>query len=369
MGLFYRAAGPRGDCVNSVNPFEKHPQLPLAKHGGADGSSFAGLDFSVNTNPFGPNPILLAAAQAADLEHYPDPHYLGVKHALAKFHSLELKNIGPANIVLAVGASELLHRIARAFIPQKSCAVSIFPAFGEFERAVRLEGGHLHTTTPEYALTLLEQVKPKLVYTSRPNNPLGLSLEVDLLLQVADWCQGHGSVLVLDQAYTPFVPYLERIPHHPALLHLESPGKVHGLVGLRMAYALCAAPIAQTLENLAPAWVLPASTAAALEALPHAQDFVLQTVPQLLELAHTLAQNLSTQLSSLTQVHPTRTPFFTLEVENAAQITSDLLKMGIRVRDCSSFGFPKRIRVSAKLEGQNELLIRALEGVFLINKF
>jgi histidinol-phosphate aminotransferase len=359
--------------MNPSNPFEKHlekhPQLPLAKHGGADGSSFMGLDFSVNTNPFGPNPILLAAAHAADLEHYPDPHYSRVKHALSTFHALELKNIdseniGPENIVLAVGASELLHRIARAFMTQKSRAVSIFPAFGEFERAVQLEGGHLYTTTPEHALTLLEEVKPALVYTSRPNNPLGLSLERDLLLRVADWCLAHSSVLVLDQAYTPFVPHLERIPHHPALLHLESPGKVHGLVGLRMAYAVCAAPIAQALENLAPAWVLPASTAAALEALPHAQDFVLRTVPQLLELSQNLAQNISQRLSSLTQVHHTRTPFFTLEVEDAAQITSELLKLGIRVRDCSSFGFPKRIRVSAKLEGQNEVLIRALEGFF-----
>jgi histidinol-phosphate aminotransferase len=350
--------------MNPSNPFEKylekHPQLPLAKHGGADGSSFAGLDFSVNTNPFGPNPILLAAAQAADLEHYPDPHYSRVKQSLATFHSLELENI-----VLAVGASELLHRIARAFMVRNTFSVSIFPAFGEFERAVQLEGGHVLFTTPEHALNLLEEVKPTLVYTSRPNNPLGLSLERDFLLRVADWCLAQGSVLVLDQAYTPFVPHLEPIPHHPAIVRLESPGKVHGLVGLRMAYALCAAPIAHALENLAPAWVLPASTAAALEALPHAQDFVLQTVPQMLELSHKLA----TRLSSLTTVHPAGTPFFTLEVQNAAQITSDLLKMGIRVRDCSSFGFPKRIRVSAKLEGQNEVLIEELGAVILINKF
>ena len=332
----------------------KHPQLARAFHGGADGSSFAGLDFSVNTNPFGANPILIAAARAADLEHYPDPTYSSLKHSLAAFHDLS-----PENVVLAVGASELLHRITRAFVTSNSSAVSILPAFGEFERAVRLERGNLITTVPEKTMTVLEQVKPKLIYASRPNNPLGRSLEINLLLEVADWCKLHGSILLLDQAYAPFAPNLTRMPDHESVIRLESPGKVHGLVGLRLAYALAPVGLTSVLENLAPAWVLPASTAAALEALPTAQDFVLETVPKILDLADDLAG----QLSSITTAHHLGTPFFTLEVGSAPSVSKRLFERGVRVRDCSSFGFPTRIRVSAKLESANAILVQSLKEI------
>ena len=233
----------------------KHPFQVKAQHGGADGSAFTGLDFSVNTNPFGANPVLVAAASAADLEHYPDPTYAGVKASLGAFHHLE-----PACIVLGVGASELLHRIARAVIPPGGVVVSLLPAFGEFERAVRLERGHLVTAQPEDALRTLERLEPCLVYSSRPNNPLGIALSIKVLLEIADWCAQRGALLVLDEAYAPFAPDLEPLPAHGCVIRLQSPGKVHGLVGLRLAYALTAPRIARVLENLAPAWVLPAST-------------------------------------------------------------------------------------------------------------
>ncbi len=332
----------------------KHPQLPKAQHGGASASNFTGLDFSVNTNPFGANPVLLCAAHAADPTQYPDPSYKQVRHALAAFHGLS-----PEDITLGVGASELLHRVTRALLPTGGAAVSVNPPFGEFVRAVQLERAELLTTTTTDALTLLRKVRPALVYTSRPNNPLGLILDASTILEIADWCASNDAVLILDEAYAPFAPHLEPLPAHASVIRLESPGKVHGLVGLRLAYALAPSQLTRMLNNLEPAWVLPASTAAALEAIPNAQSFVLETVPKVLA----LATDFATQLSNLSKVHHDSGPFFTLEVGDAPTVTRALLDRGFRVRDCTSYGYQTRIRVSTNLEPQNAELIKALAEV------
>jgi histidinol-phosphate aminotransferase len=339
-------------------PEAKHPQLNRAIHGGPDGSGFDGLDFSVNANPHGPNPVLLEAARNADHTNYPDPGHAGLRASLAAFHGLE-----PQNIVPAVGASELLHRLVRAYLSPQDIAMTIGPAFGEFERAVKLERGFMHTTeasTPnETILKLLGVQRPRLVYVSRPNNPLGVSQSVNDLLEIAERCARLDALLIVDEAYAPFQPDLERLPAHPAIVRLESPGKIHGLVGLRLAYALAPEAVASALENLSPAWPLPASTAAALEALPRAQGFVVETLPGLL----TDAARLAGELSRFTTVHFTGLHYLTLTVGDAKTVRDALLAHGVNVRDCSSFGLPDRIRVVTRLPQDNTVLVDALREI------
>ncbi|WP_045233820.1 aminotransferase class I/II-fold pyridoxal phosphate-dependent enzyme, partial [Deinococcus pimensis] len=149
------------------------------------------------------------------------------------------------------------------------------PPFGEFARAVALARAALHVTDTEGALRAVG-CGARLVYTSRPNNPLGTVLPLGELAALAEACAGRGALLVLDEAYAPFLPDLDTIDvrsgtaprlslERPrvsatsvgeAVVALHSPGKVHGVVGLRPAYALCAPPVAAALDNLAPAWAL-----------------------------------------------------------------------------------------------------------------
>lgn len=331
----------------------KYPLFAPAKHGGANQTGFDGVDFSVNTNPFGANPVLLFVAQAANLEAYPDPNYSNLKAALAGFHGCQ-----PDSVILGVGASEILQRIARVWLEPNQHVVSVLPPFGEFSRAVALERCALTVCQPENALLTLEQLKPRLVYISNPNNPLGNCLERPLLLELANWCEQHHAHFILDQAYAPFAPQLLPI-EYPSIIRVLSPGKAHGLVGLRLSYALAAPNTALHLENLAPAWILPSATAAALEALPNAQDYLTKTIPKLLG----LSQQLSGQLAKICTVHFNGLPFFTLEVGDASQITQALLQRGIRVRDCTSYGYPSRIRISTQLEPANTKLLEALPEV------
>ncbi len=331
------------------------PLLPRAPHGGPSDTAFTGLDFSVNCNPYGPNPVLLEAVKNADHAHYPDPTYLDVRQKLADWHG-----VAPENVALSVGASDLLHRIARAFLPAGEVLLSLHVPFGELGRAAQLGRAEIRVVDE-----LPPQLPPhtRLVYVGQPHNPTGRSLSTGELQAVADACTAANALLVLDLAYAPFVGL--SIIHHPSTINLLSPGKAHGLVGARPAYAIASAEIVAQLENLAPAWHVPAGTAAALAALPTAQEFLAETLPRVRRDALALA----TALREFGAVEHHGTPYLTLEVapslqQGAAATARELLTRGIRVRDCASYGFPGRVRVSTQGAAADARLIAALQEVF-----
>ncbi len=337
-------------------PEPLHPQVPRAPHGGPGARPFAGLDFSVNSNPFGPNPQLVSAARHADPGAYPDATLTALRRTLADLHAAR-----PDAVVPAVGASELLHRVARAYLRPGARALTLGPAFGEFARAVALQGAHLDRLDParprDWAATLA--VRPTLVYVSRPNNPLGTSVDLEDLHALADACAHADALLILDEAYRPLVPDLPTLPMHAAVLTLHSPGKLHGVVGLRPAYALAPPQVANALENLAPTWPLPSPVVATLAALPDAQAFVADTLPRWQAAARDLARD----LAALAPVAHHGPPFLTVRVGDAARVSAALLERGLRVRDCASYGHPDLIRVCARQPHDNARLVRALAEV------
>lgn len=325
------------------------PLLPRAPHGGPDARSFAGLDFSVNTNPYGPNPVLVQALRDADHAHYPDPTYADVRARLAGWHG-----VTPDGVALSVGASDLLHRLVRAFLRAGDALLSLHAPFGELARAAALARARVEVVA-EVPTVLPPGVR--LVYVGHPHNPTGRALGPGALDALADRCAAVGALLLLDEAYAPFLPP-SPLPCTPALVRLLSPGKAHGLVGARPAYALAAPEVVARLDNLAPAWHLPAGTAAVLAALPDAGEFLQGTLPVVTQHAEALAGH----LRSCGPVEHHGTPYLTLEVGEAGRITAALLAGGVRVRDCTSYGFPGRIRVSTRLPGENERLVRAVRS-------
>lgn len=328
------------------------PLLPRSPHGGPTAAAFSGLDFSVNANPAGANPFLLAALHAADPASYPDPSYLGIRRRLAEWHG-----VGPDEVAVSVGASDLLHRLVRAFVPSngRGRVLSLYAPFGELARATALQRAEVEvgSAAPE---TLCPDVS--LVYVGHPHNPTGRRLPASDLLALADLCAASEALLILDEAYASFLEEPDP-PQHPQLVRLLSPGKAHGLVGARPAYALAAPWIAARLDNLAPAWHLPVGTAAVLAALPDAQHFLAQTLPQVGRDAAALAE----ALSKFGPVEHHGTPYMLLEVGNAAPISAALLSRGVRVRDCASYGLPEHLRISARTAADNAVLVGQLQHV------
>lgn len=323
------------------------PLVPRSPHGGPSSTAFTRLDFSVNCNPYGPNPLLLEAVREADHAHYPDPTYLDVRQSLADWHG-----VSAGEIALSVGASDLLHRLTRAFLPSGGTLLSLHAPFGELERAAGLQRACVHVVS-EVPERLPGDVR--LLYVGQPHNPTGQSLALQRLTALANVCATAGTLLVLDLAYAPFLSL--PVLHHPAAVNLLSPGKAHGLVGARPAYAVAERHVVERLDNLAPSWHLPAGTAALLQMLPQAQDFLVRTLPRVQADAVTL----TTALREFGPVEHHGTPYLTLEVGDAGRVARALLMRGIKVRDCASYGLPGHIRVSTQGAAADARLVEGLK--------
>ncbi|HMN31605.1 MAG TPA: aminotransferase class I/II-fold pyridoxal phosphate-dependent enzyme, partial [Caldilineaceae bacterium] len=187
----------------------------------------------------------------------------------------------------------------------------------------------------------------RLLYLSNPHNPTGH------WLPAVDWPE--LPLVVVDEAYRPFLADPVEWPAWPNVIRVQSPGKAHGLLGLRLAYALTTPALAAHLLNLQPAWAIPGPLAEVLAALPEQDAFLRQTLPQVRRWAGELAAHLGATAHG---VH-----FFTLAHPRAAQITAALSTQNIRVRHCASFGLPDRIRIATRTPEQNARLVAALEEV------
>jgi len=321
--------------------------LPFA-HGGPQGPDDTLLDFSVNTNPLGPNPELVRIWQTAPVDRYPDPHYTRAREALAGLH-----NWDPDGVVLGVGASELLHRVARAFVRPGQTVYALGAPFGEFAHGVALQGGTLrvlprHTVLDTHDVEAHGVNESTPLYLSNPHNPTGHWLAP---AELAAW----PGLLIVDEAYLPFLESPAELAMRDRLIRVCSPGKAHGVLGMRMAYALTTPSLAQQLRMLQPAWAIPGPLAAVLEALPACQEFVAQTVPIVRTWARDLAGALGAVWSGL--------HFFVLTVGDAERIARCLCEKGIRVRDCTSFGYPTLIRIATRRPEENARLIAAWHSI------
>lgn len=321
--------------------------FPSFVHGGPQGPDDTLLDFSVNTNPLGPNPRLVQVWREARLDTYPDPHHTRAREALAAWHGWH-----PDGVVLGVGASELLHRLARCFVRPGDTVLCLGAPFGEFARGVALQGGRMRIL-PRDELGIqacLVNRAARLLYLSNPHNPTGHYLDLNRL-------RDFGGLVIVDEAYLPFVADPMPVVPWPGLVRVQSPGKAHGLLGMRMAYALVQPPLARILLDLQPAWAIPSSLAAVLEALPQQNDFLVQTLPMVRTWASDLAAALGSEGSGL--------HFFTVEVGSASEVAAVLRERGIRVRDCASFGLSGHVRIATRTPADNQRLVETWQTLGL----
>lgn len=320
------------------------------------------LDFSVNCNPFGPPPGVKAALEKAAWERLPDPQATRLRQALAA--ALGVK---PANIVVGNGSVELIRFLALAFFGPEDTVVISAPTFGEYETSVRIAGATpLLRLEPEEegfrpnaeVLAWFLRGEARGLFLCNPNNPTGVYLsreEVEGMVKAAS-----ESLLVLDEAYVPFV---EGAWNSLGLLGLgnlvvlRSMTKDYALGGLRLGYAVGPEPLMEVLRRVLPPWSVNAlAQEAGLLALED-PDYLARCLPAILEARDYLAAELvGLGLRPL----PTRANFFLVEVGDAPSFRQALLREGLLVRDCASFGLPRYVRIAARTLPECQRLVEAV---------
>jgi histidinol-phosphate aminotransferase len=320
------------------------------------------IDFSVNSNPFGPAPSVIERVLKVDISKYPDPQTYLLSSKLA-----EMCQVEKSQVLVGNGSSELIGLIARAYLKPGDQVVILEPTFSEYRRSAEALGAvvkEVRALAPAFKppleafLKLIERTRPQLVFVCNPNNPTGILLSPAEIAKISEAC-GDNSLLIIDEAYQSFSHGVcfSTITHENTLL-IRSMTKDFALAGLRLGYAVGQTELIAKLRNLQPTWSVNAfaqeAGLAAIEDLRYYKNCFKQL--------HAMKETFFHSLRSIgVSINHSATHYGVFTNENTARsVRQNLLRQGIQVRDCSSFGLPYHIRISTQLDVYNQVLLEAL---------
>jgi cobalamin biosynthesis protein CobC len=157
-----------------------------------------------------------------------------------------------AEIVAAPGTQALLQWLPRIF-PGRRVGILGF-TYAEHERCWRAAGAEVATVA---ALSGLAGFDVGVVVN--PNNPDGRMVPPDLLAETARIMAERGGLLVVDEAFMDVFPrsgsLIARLPQAGAIV-LRSFGKVYGLAGLRLGFAVGPRELGARLRSAIGPWAV-----------------------------------------------------------------------------------------------------------------
>ncbi len=325
------------------------------------------LDFSSNINPLGTSERVRQAAVAADLAAYPDRDSLLLREALAARLQVDVEQL-----LIGNGSTELIHLLARAKLRSGSRCLIFEPTFGEYEAAATLAEGEIHRLPAaetdsfrrpiDVALNTISDVHPELVFLCNPNNPTGVRLEREYVQQILAALEPDG-LLLLDDAYASLADQgwdsVSLLPN-TNLAILRSMTKDSALAGVRLGYLLADPALIEMVRIWQHAWSVNAVAQAAGLAALDDETHIVAARDVIAASKRYLYERLNSMDLAFT---PSAANFLIVNVGDARYVRTELLRLGMAVRDCTSFGLPEYIRVAVRRKEECERLISALEEV------
>lgn len=351
-------------------PAERRLHAAARVHGGACAAELraagadpaTSVDFSVNVNPYGPSPAVLAAIRAAPVERYPDSTAAPVRRALAG-----VLGLSPGRIVFGNGATDLLWTLARVLLGRGARLLCLEPAFSELRAAAEATGAEVTSlrASPTDGLAVdLDAVAARaldtdasLVSLCTPTSPAGLPLRAAAVARLAE--RLGDRLVLLDESFLALSDHHEdgavALPDN--VLRVRSMTKEHAIPGVRAGYLVAPAALAATLEAARPAWSTSAVAQAAALAAAGDGAFVAASRLRLRDDRLLLAAGLrALGLSPL----PSVAPYLAFPAPGATGLRARLLARGLVVRDCASFGLDGWLRVAARPAPERDRLLSAL---------
>lgn len=360
---------PPRPAINKISP---------CVHGGIDYEELARLDispetvidFSVSCNPFGSPPSIREALSDTPIERYPDTEASELRQALA-----QKLNISPDKLIIGNGSTELIRLIVTAYFDTDDLVLIPQPNYGEYEVACHLANTKIlkqpalkepvfQPDIKEFT-SLLQKHQPKAVFLCNPNNPTGQYMSKEKFIQIMSSSQ--DSLVILDEAYIAFTEKawtsLDLIDRNNLII-LRSMTKDYALAGLRLGYAIAAEPIISVLKRVRPPWNVNALAQKAGIIALNADSYLKECSSKIRAAKDFLMKELERLgISPL----PSQTNFFLVRVGNATTFRQAILKKGILVRDCTSFGLPQYIRLAPRTLPECQKLIEAIKEIGVLS--
>ncbi|MDP2765851.1 MAG: aminotransferase class I/II-fold pyridoxal phosphate-dependent enzyme, partial [Candidatus Methanoperedens sp.] len=219
-------------------------------------------------------------------------------------------------------------------------------------------------------ITNAETDGSKAVFLCNPNNPTGTLLERKVVNQVAQRCAASGVFLFVDEAFIELSNPEESIAGLAAsndfVIVLRSLTKTYAVPGLRIGFAVTSPDFAKLLNNIRLPWNLNSIASEVGEKLlKNNKNYIYKS----LELIKKERLWLTSKLSAIRgfKPYPSEANFILIDARefalNSAELSERMLRHGIIIRDCASFGLENHIRVAVRKRSENQRLIRAFSYV------
>ncbi len=358
----------------SLRPRPEVENLEVCPHGGLNQAELkamgltpeAVLDFSVSSNPFMPPSGVREILNTLAIEHYPDSEATEFRQCLS-----EKLGVSPDNILAGSGAVELIRLIALTYFRPGDPILILEPTFGEYKVACQIVGAGIvnqwgreeddFAPRIEETVNLVRQRHPRGIFICNPNNPTGRYLtrrEVEMILDA-----GRDGLLILDEAYVAFVDEswssIDLISRGNVVI-VHSMTKDYALAGLRLGYAVANEEIIHALRRVCPPWNVNAVAQKAGAIALEDADYLEWCQREIGKAKQFLIGELCRFGFTLI---PSSTNFFLVKVPNAKGFRAALLRHGILVRDCTSFGLPEYIRIAARTLPECQRLIATIQAM------
>ncbi len=329
------------------------------------------VDFSSNINPLGLPEGLedILMKNFKDITSYPDIKYRKLKLSISKYLGSEEKHI-----VVGNGAVEIID----IFTSLANRVILMIPSFSEYEERALVHKKPVISIPYKEDFTIdLSEIdkilkKDDLLILGNPNNPTGLRIEKETLIQIYKIVREKQGILLLDEAFFEFSPkdydsvelFKEYKYKHLGIIRAAT--KFFALPGIRLGYGVTSEVLIEEISNAQMPWTVNAFADLAGQYIFHDKDYIKTSKEYIEDQRNYLLGQLS-QIKEI-KAYKTHSNYILIKLlkYDEEYIFDALLKQGIVIRKCASFKTfgNNHIRVAIKDRGNNELLIKALRNLY-----
>ncbi|MBF6134488.1 histidinol-phosphate transaminase [Nocardia otitidiscaviarum] len=330
------------------------------------------VQLNTNENPHPPSRALVddvaesIRAAAVDLHRYPDRDAVALRADLAAYLTRQTGvAVDVSNVWAANGSNEILQQLLQAFGGPGRSALGFVPSYsmhpiiseGIDTEWVAAERGGDFSLDIDYAVGVIAQRRPDVVFVTSPNNPTGHSIPPADLERILDAASG---IVVVDEAYGEFSAApsaITLIDRYPAkLVVTRTMSKAFAFAGGRLGYLAAAPAVIDALLLVRLPYHLSVVTqAAARAALRHA-DETLGSVAELARQRDRVTADLRTIGFDVIGSDANFILFGCFA--DAPRAWQRYLDEGVLIRDV---GIPGYLRATIGLAAENDEFLRASE--------
>lgn len=322
------------------------------------------IDFSSNINPLGTpeglDQVLIDGFKT--LESYPDIKYRKLKTSISKY-----LNCSTDNVLVGNGAVEIINNF---IIPAKRVVV-MTPAFSEYEKRAIAHGKEVVKVNYEDDFSIdidkfnnaIEE--EDLVILGNPNNPTGLRIEKQVLLDIYKIIKDKNAYLLLDEAFYEFAPWdydsieIFKEYNYENIGIIRAATKFFALPGIRLGYACASNSKVEEISKIELPWSINALADIAGQYIFEDSSYIKRSRDYIEEERRFLLNELA-KIKGI-KAYNTHTNYILIKLDNWHEdyLFEFFLEDGIVIRKCSSFKElgNNHIRVAIKDRENNLKLI------------